>query len=163
MIKTWWQGVSERDRRTLRVGAVVVAGMLFWALVWSPLAQRRAALEQDVATRRDELAAVERGTALLAQQHALGKRARGDRAGKSLLALADASARDAGLGEAIKQIEPAGSRHVKLSLDAANFDALIGWLEALSRGYGVEASELSADRADGIGLVNARVTLQDAP
>ena len=163
MIKTWWQGMSERDRRTLAIGAVVVAVMLFWALVWSPMSQRRGALEQEVATRRDELAAVERGTALLAQQRVVGQRARGDRAGKSLLALADASARDAGLGAAIKQIEPSGSGHVKLSLENANFDTLVAWLEILSRSYGVEANELSADRADGIGLVNARVTLQDAP
>jgi general secretion pathway protein M len=52
---------------------------------------------------------------------------------------------------------------VRVSFENANFDALVDWIEDLSRSYGVEASDLSADRADGIGLVNARVTLQDAP
>jgi general secretion pathway protein M len=89
--------------------------------------------------------------------------ARGDRAGKSLLALADATAREAGLGEAIRHVEPAGARNVKVSFEGANFDALAQWMETLAGGYGVEATELSADRADGAGLVNARVTLQDAP
>ena len=44
MIGHWWQAQSERDRRTLRWGAAVVALLLVWALVWHPLAQRRALL-----------------------------------------------------------------------------------------------------------------------
>lgn len=87
MIRAWWQAQSERDRRTLAVGALVVVLLLGWA----PL------------------------------------------------------------------------RHVKLSFENANFDALAQWLEQLASGYGVTTTELSADRADGAGLVNARVTLQDAP
>jgi len=163
MMRAWWQAQSDRDRRTLAVGAVAVVLLLGWALVWHPLALRRATLEQEVASRRDDLLAVQRGTAQIAQQHAVGQRARGDRAGKSLLALADATAREAGLGAAIKHVEPAGARNVKVSFEGANFDALAQWMETLAGGYGVEATELSADRADGVGLVNARVTLQDAP
>ena len=49
MIGHWWQAQSERDRRTLRWGAAVVALLLVWALVWHPLAQRRALLEQESA------------------------------------------------------------------------------------------------------------------
>ena len=45
----------------------------------------------------------------------------------------------------------------------ANFDALVGWIQSMSSTYGVEASDLSADRAEGVGVVNARVTLQDSP
>ena len=163
MIGAWWQTQSERDRRTLAVGALVVVLLLGWALAWHPLAQRRALLEQDLASRRAELALVERGAAQLAQQHGTAQRARGDRAGKSLLALADASAREAGLGEALRHVEPAGARHVKLSFENVDFDALAQWLEMLANAYGVEASELSADRAAGAGFVNARVTLQEAP
>ncbi|MET0225520.1 MAG: type II secretion system protein GspM, partial [Dokdonella sp.] len=59
--------------------------------------------------------------------------------------------------------EPVGARSVRVSFETANFDALVGWIDELSRSYGVEASDFSAERADGIGLVNARVTLQDAP
>ncbi len=163
MIAAWWQAQSERDRRTLGVGAVVVVLLLGWALLWHPLAQRRAALEQEVASRSDDLAFVQRGTAQLAQQQRIGQRARGDRAGKSLLALADATAREAGLGAAIKQIEPAGQRNVKLNFEGVAFDAMAGWLETLAGGYGVEAVDVSVDRGEGAGLVNARVTLQDAP
>jgi type II secretory pathway component PulM len=76
MMRAWWQAQSERDRRTLAVGAFAVALLLGWALVWHPLALRRDALEQEVASRRDDLATVERGTAQIAQQHRVGQRAR---------------------------------------------------------------------------------------
>jgi len=50
-----------------------------------------------------------------------------------------------------------------VSVEAARFDVLIDWIEGLTRDYGIEAIDFSADRADGVGLVNARVTLQDVP
>jgi general secretion pathway protein M len=84
-----------------------------------------------------------------------------DRGGKSLLALADVSARGAGLADALKRVEPSGARSVRVSFEAANFDALIGWVEGLARDYGVEASDFSADRVEGLGLVNARVVLEE--
>ncbi len=88
---------------------------------------------------------------------------RGDRQGRSLLALADASARAGGLEGALRRVEPVGASSVRVSFEFARFDALVGWIEGLTRDYGIEATDFSADRADGVGLVNARVTLQDAP
>jgi general secretion pathway protein M len=88
---------------------------------------------------------------------------RGDRQGRSLLALADATARSAGLEGALRRVEPVGTSGVRVSFEFASFDVLIAWIEQLTREYGVEATDFSADRADGVGLVNARVTLQDAP
>ncbi|MGA9422237.1 MAG: type II secretion system protein GspM, partial [Rhodanobacteraceae bacterium] len=67
------------------------------------------------------------------------------------------------LETALKRVEPVGARSVRVTFETAGFDALMRWLEDLSRDYGVEASDFSADRADGIGLVNARVTLEDTP
>jgi general secretion pathway protein M len=90
-------------------------------------------------------------------------RALGDRQGKSLLALADASAREAGLQSALRRVEPVGERNVRVGFESANFDQLAQWLELLAGRYGIEAIEFSAERAEGIGLVDARVTLRDVP
>ena len=38
----------------------------------------------------------------------------------------------------------------------------MGWLEALARDYGVQVTDFSADKVEGLGLVNARVTLEDS-
>ena len=163
MIAAWWNGLAAQERRVLAVGGVVAALLLGWALLWHPLAQRRAELERDLDRQRGELAFVRAGATEIAHRRATGAQAGGQRAGKSLLALADATARSGGLGDALKRVEPAGAKTVKVAFESARFDALVGWIEALAAGYGVEAVELSVDRADGVGFVNARVTLQDAP
>lgn len=163
MIGAWWQGLAANERRMLKIGAVVVAALLAWALIWHPLAAKRIELRQDVENQRRDLAYVRMAAAELHKQHAAGTRSLADRQGKSLLALADATARGGGLEGALKRVEPVGAKSVRVTFDGASFDALVGWIEALSTTYGVEASDLSADRAEGIGLVNARVTLQDAP
>ena len=163
MIAAWWRALAANERRMLGLGAVVAVLLLGWALLWHPLSARRAELEQNVENQRRDLAYVRLGAAEIEQLRSTGTRSRADRQGKSLLALADASARGAGLENALKRVEPVGARSVRVSFEAANFDALVQWIEGLSMSYGVEANDLSADRADGIGLVNARVTLQDAP
>ena len=86
-----------------------------------------------------------------------------DRAGKSLLALADASAREAGLGAALTRAEPVDGARVNVWLERANFDQLAGWLEVLACRYGVGVEELSIERVEGVGLVDARVALIDTP
>ncbi|GAA0722410.1 type II secretion system protein M [Dokdonella soli] len=163
MIAAWWQALAPNERRMLGIGTVIVVVLLGWALLWHPLAAKRAELEQNVENQRRDLAYVRLGAAEVEKLRSAGTRSRADRQGKSLLALADATARAAGLDAALKRVEPVGARSVRVSFEAANFDALVQWIEGLSKGYGVEASDLSADRADGIGLVNARVTLQEAP
>jgi general secretion pathway protein M len=163
MIAAWWNGLSMQERRIVAGGALLAVLLLGWAFAWHPLALKRADLRRDIGNQRNELAYVRAGAAQIEQQRATGVRAGGQRAGKSLLALADTTARADGLGDALKRVEPVGAKGAKVSFESARFDALVGWLESLARDYGVEATELSADRADGTGLVNARVTLQDAP
>jgi general secretion pathway protein M len=116
-----------------------------------------------VDAQRLELARVRAAAAELQRLRATGTRARGDREGRSLLALADATARDAGLAQALKRVEPVAGNAVRASFETASFDGLVEWMELLATRYGVQASDLSAERADGVGLVNARVMLQDAP
>lgn len=163
MIAQRWQALAAQERRVLIGGGALAALLLGWALLWHPLAQRRAELRQQVEQSRREFAFVQRGAAEIERLRAAGTRTRADRQGRSLLALADATARSGGLEAALKRVEPAGGGSVRVSFEFASFDALVDWIEDLSRGYGVEASDFSADRADGVGLVNARVTLQDAP
>ena len=163
MIRAWWLTLAANERRMLGGGALVAVVLLGWAFVWHPLARREVELTRNIEQQRNELAYVKVGAAQIGALRATGTRSRADRQGKSLLALADASARGAGLEASLKRVEPVGAHGVRVSFETASFDALVQWIEALSRNYGVEASDLSADRANGIGLVNARVTLQDAP
>jgi len=161
VIAAWWQGLPGRDRRMLEVGGIVVALLLAWAFVWHPLTRAREQLRARVERQRGDLVWMRRASAELVAQRANGARGQVDRQGKSLFALADVTARGAGLAGALKRVEPSGPKSVRVSFETANFDALIGWVDGLGRDYGVQATDLSADRVDGIGLVNARVVLEE--
>jgi general secretion pathway protein M len=161
MIAAWWQSLSERDRRTLAIGGLAVALLLGWSFVWYPLARAREQLQQRVERERGDLAWMQQTSGELTTLRAKGARGQVDRQGKSLFALADVTARGAGLATALKRVEPTGPRSVRVSFETASFDALISWVDALSRDYGVQATDVSADRVEGIGLVNARVVLEE--
>ena len=163
MISVWWKALSERDRRVLVIGAVVVSIFLVWSFIWHPLSVRQTLLSEQLDNARRDLASVRVAQAEVERLRNAGVRSRADRQGKSLLALADVTARGAGLDGALKRLEPVGSHSVRASFEFASFDTLIAWMEDLARDYGVQITDFSADRVDATGLVNARVTLDDIP
>ena len=162
MIRAWWNAQSARDRRVLLVGGSVVAILLVWALLWIPLSRARASLSAQVTQQRADLAWMRQSLAQARELRSQGARGNVARQGKSLLALADATARADGLGDALKRVEPTGAASVRVSFEIVDFDALSNWMEAVARDYGVSVTDLSVDKSQGLGLVNARVTLQDA-
>lgn len=163
MIATWWNQQSERDRRVLVIGAIIVTIFLLWAFVWHPLATEHDRLDKQLDNARRDLAFVRVAEAEVDRLRSAGVRSRADRQGKSLLALADVSARGGGLEGALKRLEPVGSNSVRASFEFASFDVLMAWIENLARDYGVQIADFSADQVDASGLVNARVTLEDIP
>jgi len=75
VIAAWWQGLAERERRMLAVGAAVVALLLGWSFVWYPLAQARDSLQQRVARERTDLAWMQQTAGEFAALRSKGARA----------------------------------------------------------------------------------------
>jgi general secretion pathway protein M len=161
MIRQRWDALPAREQRVLGGGAIVVVLLLGWAFVWHPASLAREQLALRVSSDRAALAWMRAAQRDVPAMSANGTRAAADRQGKSLLALADVSARGAGLATAHMRVEPTGPRSVRVSFEGVNFDALVGWIEALARDYGVQTTDMSTDRVEGLGLVNARVTLEE--
>jgi general secretion pathway protein M len=93
------------------------------------------------------------------------KRLRGARPGQraegqSLLALTDRTAREAGLGPAIRRVEPEGNDRVRIVLEQAGFDDMTAWLEQLVSRSQVRIDNVTVDKRPEPGLVNARLVLQ---
>jgi len=160
-MSAWWASLAERDRRFLSIGAAIVALLLFWALWFDPLRAARRGLADSVQQGEADLVYMQAAAQRLATLQSGGSASVFDRGGRSLLALADASAREAQLANALKRIEPVSSGRVAVWLEAASFDAMAGWLEQLQQRYGVRAEEFSITRAADIGQVDARVVLVD--
>lgn len=163
MIGAWWNQLAIRDRRILIIGGVVVSIFLLWSFAWHPLALKQAQIVEQMGNARRDIAYMRVAEAEVVRLRSAGVQSRADRQGKSLLALADVSARGANLDGVLKRLEPIGANSVRASFEFASFDSLVAWMEQLARDYGIQVTDFSADRVDATGLVNARVTLEDIP
>jgi general secretion pathway protein M len=163
-MKTWWMNLADRERRVLQVGALLLALLAGYVLVWEPLQQSR----QDW-QRRAEAADASLHWMRAAAGQVLQRRGQAGAIaaplddGRSLLARIDGGAREAGLGGALLRVEPIGPDQVRVQFQQAGFDALMGWMEGLALQHGVRVSELSVQRSQGVGQVDARMMLEQAP
>ena len=153
-----WRALAPRERRALAFGGAALAVIFAWLAVWEPLVASRDAWRTRVAAAETDLAWMRAASARLQASGPVAAAVPSD--GRSLLARVDASAREAGLGSALLRVEPIAAGQVRVTFEQAGFDALMAWLEALAQAHGVRVTELSAQRADGVGLVDARVSLE---
>lgn len=162
-MNAWWQGLQTRERLLVQIAAAVATLFMLWLFVVRPLAQAEIELRLGVETLRSQVAEATQSaqTILAARNAGMIATAPTPQSGPSLMALADSSARDAGLSSALKRLQPEGENQVKLEFEAADFDALVAWLERLDRQDGVVITEWSVDRALAPGVVNARLTLEN--
>jgi general secretion pathway protein M len=157
-----WRELSPRDRRALGWLAAALLAALGWFAVWQPLASARVRLSHQLEQAERDRVVVQARASTIGRLRAEGALTPLARGGKSLLALADSGAREAGLGGALKRVEPVSQGRVNLWFESVPFDALTTWLEQLEQRYGVRVDELSAERAAGLGTANARVGLVDS-
>lgn len=156
-----WDALAPRERRVLSLGAAVLTLIVGYLVLWEPLAQSRADWHARVVAAETDLAWMRAASPRVQAQR--GTQALTPMAdGRSLLARADASARDAGLATALLRVEPVTASQVRVTFEQAGFDALMRWIETLSTQYGAQVSELSVQRADGVGLVDARLSLEES-
>lgn len=158
-MKDWFYGLEPRERLLVGGGAVLVALLLLYSLLWAPIAGKYSSLRDNVADQRQTLAWMQQAAGQIrALQSAAGGGAARGLGGRSLLAVVDQSARGGGLGSAIKRIEPDGANAAKVWLEGASFDAMIVWLGQLARSYQIEPTIITLEPVGG-GRVNARLTL----
>lgn len=158
-MKQWWLGLEQRERRTLILGASVLAVILAYFLLWRPA--HHGAVRAATKLRQEQ--------ALLSWMRAAAAEARQLRGtngavqtanGQSLFALADQSARAAGLADAIRRVAPSGTGHVRISLQNAAFDRVVAWLGTLSAKRGVSVETATIRQGNAPGKVNAQLVLK---
>ena len=157
-MKDWFLGLEPRERNLVGGGAVVLVLLLLYLMIWDPIASGYAELSDSVQQQQETLVWMQQAAVQIkALQRSSGGSASG-LGGRSLLAVVDQSARSGGLENAIKRIEPDGSKGVKVWLEGAAFDPMILWLGKLVKSFRIEPSMITLEPI-GDGRVNARLTL----
>lgn len=154
-----WQALAPREQRTVAWGALALVLMAGYLLLWEPMVQNRDAARIRVASAEADLAWMRAAAPLLQRRGPAPPQLPAD--GRSLLARVDASARESGLGGSLLRVEPVAAGQVRAYFEQAGFDAMMRWVEVLSQRHGTRVTELSVQRADGVGLVDARMSLEE--
>jgi general secretion pathway protein M len=151
--------LNERERLLLMIAVPLLVIVLSYAIVWRPFSSHVEELQQRVERQQEVLQymhSAARQVKQLRRQQALTSRSG---ANQSLLALVDRTVKQAKLARALKRVEPDGADKVKVRLEGAGFDDMIGWLESLQQRYTIAVEDISIDVQDDPGTVNARLTL----
>jgi type II secretory pathway component PulM len=145
--------MSERERRLVVVGAVIVVLVLVLGVIL-PLDHSVARARTRLGQKQADLVFI-RGVAPELQNVQLPA----NNGNVSMLVIIDRSAHESGLGSALAGTSPSGPGGLQVRLEKASFDALVGWLARLSQQNGIRVDGASIDEAGTPGLVNASLVL----
>jgi general secretion pathway protein M len=156
-VRDWLDTLSARERNLV----YVAGGLLAIAAVYLVLVMPFQVSGKKMAAR------VEQKSADLAWMQAAAPQALAaagiaqSAGGESLVVLVSRTAREAGLGDSVRDQSPDGNAGLRLRIEAASFDTLMTWLASLQQQYGVTIESATIDAA-GPGLVNATLSLKQA-
>ena len=152
-----WQSMPERERRMVVIGAVCAALLLLLGVVL-PLDRSVARAREHLVQKQSDLAWMQSvGPSLAAAGPALTQTATSQ---ESLLVTVDRTARAAGLGSALTSSEPAGANGLRVRLEKAPFDIMVGWLAQLAEQQSIGVESATIDNVGTPGVVNAGLVLR---
>lgn len=156
-LRRWFLSLEERERRILTGGAIILLGVILYGAILSPFAASKTALTEHIAEQRALLAWMRPVTV---QIQSLGGNQPATLSPGALLSTINHEATSAGLGDALRQVQQQNDGSVRVQLEGASFDTLLQWLGSLHQRFGISVSDMSVQRGDGAGLVNATLSLQ---
>ncbi|MBU0673680.1 MAG: type II secretion system protein M [Proteobacteria bacterium] len=156
-MKISWNDLNQREKYTLGLGLTALAIVLGYFLLIDPFLTEYSRLRQRVPGRTAELAWM-RGAALEVA-HLRGAGPKGATT-DSPLKIIDRAARRFRVSSALKRVEPAEDGQVKIWMEQVVFIDLMRWLRSMSGEYGLNVFEISVDRQEAAGIVNARLTMK---
>ena len=159
-MKEWLAGLDPQERLLVYGATAVLAVILLYAVLVHPFHSSYDKLRDGVEERRATLQWMQESALKVKQLKSANPVAGKGMEGRSLLSVTDGAARATGLGPALKRVEPDGSTGVRVWLEDASFDSVIGWLSMMASRYGVDVDSASMERTAARGRINARLSLQ---
>ncbi len=157
-LRSWYLGLKDRERKAVLIGGTAVAALILFGGILLPLHASVAKARDQLQTQREDLLWMQQNAPEI--QAAAGTFAQAGN--ESPIVLVDRTGREAGLSQALRGTQPSGNSGVRVTLEAAPFDALVNWLAVLEQRHGVAIESITIDRAAKPGRVNVSVSLTQA-
>jgi general secretion pathway protein M len=157
---SWFSTLAPRERLVLTGGALLLLILFSYLLVLEPL---EAAIRQKESMLQAQHGQMNDLRVMAAEYRSLGSpepKGGGAMRDTSLLAIVDASGTAQGIKDSIKRLSPEGKDKVRIHLEEAPFDKLVGWLVQLSTEYQITAESTAVRRSDEMGKVSGNLMLR---
>lgn len=152
---SWYQALSQRDARIVRVLASAIAVALVYLWVWVP-AENYNNQAANKLMKETALHAFMKENAYKVSSGA-GRSSVTSNRNQSILALINSTSKAKGV--ALNRFEPEGENGIRIWLDKVKFDSAIDWLDLLENERGIRVSQINIDRVEP-GTVNLRAVLK---
>lgn len=149
-----YESLEERDRKALLLLSSVLACLVLYFGIWSPVNQFHANAKSD-RDRQLELIQWMRSTEKEARSS--GRAQRPGLSGQSLLTQLSRTAKSHNVTP--NRLQPEGADGVSVWFDSVAFNDLIKWLQQLQKQEGVVVKQISIDGQAESGRVSARMVL----
>jgi general secretion pathway protein M len=163
-MKEWFASLEPRERRLMISAAAFLIVMLFYLLVWEPIAKDNEVLRVSYQNSQQLIDwmedAAEEAKVLQSKIKASGPA--GSSKNQSLLGIIDRTAKRDKLGSSVKRVQPDGKTGARVWLENAIFNDMIKWLENLQHKEGVRLVTTVIEKQEEPGLVNARLVFERA-
>lgn len=155
-MKLSFDTMTERERRMVILGAIAAVVILIVGVLL-PLNSSVGKAHDRVAKKQADLSWMR---AVGPELQAAGPVAQRPASQESLLVVVDRAARESGLGSSLTSSEPSGPGRLRVRLEKAPFDVMVGWLGRISDQHGITVESATVDNAGAPGIVNAGLVLQ---
>ena len=148
--------MSERERRMVIFGGVATAALLIFGVL-VPLDSSVTKAQERIGKKQSDLVWMQSVGPELA---AAGPTVARPSTNESLLVVVDRAAREAGLGASLTSSEPQGPGLLRVRLEKAPFDIMVGWLGRLADQNGISVETANIDNSGAPGIVTASLVLR---
>jgi general secretion pathway protein M len=156
-LKVRFMALQPRERIVIAAGAVLVLITAIYTLGLAPLYKATSEREARVAQKQQDLAWMQ---SVAPRLSALGSsQPHQASSSESMVVLVANSASSGNVAGALTGQTPDGVNGVRVRFEGVAFDALIVWLGALQKDYGISVREAEINRTQQSGQVNANLTL----
>jgi general secretion pathway protein M len=155
-LRDWFYSLQPREKLYLIAGAAALVLALVYFSLWQPLTSAVTRLDETVAQRQRDIVWMGAASGNVRQMQQNSQRRMSSR---SMLAVVDQAITTANLKSGLQRMEPDGKNTVKLWLNKSSFDQIVAMLGQLEQAQGIAVQTLAITSAEGVGLVDARITL----
>lgn len=154
----WWQRLSIREKWMIIIGGIFVVIIFAYVFIWSPLSSNVNNLQTTNTEQRQLLNWMQHANRQIQQLKAAGFTEK-PASTEALLVIAEKTLAEKKLSQYLNQVQQPSDNQLVLTFKTVPFDKLIAWLEFIWRQYSINVTQISVEKTNTPGLVEAKLTL----